>query len=436
MENTTEDTTLPAEQSKTQIAEIAKASILNIEQNKKAYEELRDEATGIVLPEFKDPEFKKTHKKVTELSGRLVKARTAADKLVKQELAIVDEVKTMIKSAGEDLKSITADAEKEIKRLKDAAEQLIEDDKAETLRKIEEAKQARIAKLYELGFKIVNGYYELGELTITAIQIVQYTEAQFEGLVSQATAAYEAEQLRLAEEAQKEADRLAQEQRDREAAQAVEQKEKEALRVANEAKQAELDAARREQDIMRIEIAESRVDLLKSKGFGGDLKLGHMFYGTAYKVKAAKIVDSNRAEWAEVVKGVDVFLEELKKPKEPVKDDAPIGIPMSGFESLTTTVRLPKNGTPIKFTEEQRDSILHDVLVGEEAVKGDFEEHTATLVFDTNNPYIDTPVGKSTLRIYVEQFLDAAQDCLTPDMVAATGGIGDELLFMVIKPAK
>ena len=100
--NTETTEILTEAQEKTQIAEIAKASILNIEKNKKAYEELRDEYKGITLPEFSDPEFKKTLKRLTEGSGKLVKARTAADKLVKAEIAILDEVKTMIKSAGED----------------------------------------------------------------------------------------------------------------------------------------------------------------------------------------------------------------------------------------------------------------------------------------------------------------------------------------------
>lgn len=366
--NTETTETLTEAQEKTQIAEIAKASILNIEKNKKAYEELRDEYKGITLPEFSDPEFKKTLKRLTEGSGKLVKARTAADKLVKAEIAILDEVKTMIKSAGEDLKAITAETEKEVKALKETAEDLVEQDKQEKERQLEEKKQARIAKLFELGAKHTGSFYRIGELTILPLQVTQYTEAQWEGFISQATVAYEAEQLRIAEEKEAEEKRIAEEK-----------KAKDALELENAKKQSELDAAKKKQEEQDALIAELQA-----------------------KLKA----------------------QEPQKPAEPI-------VPSADIKPAET----PKNGSAIKFTDEQRESILNDVLVAEEAVKNDtIGMITGCLYFTDEKPFIDTMIGKSTLRIYIEQTLDAAQDGLTPEMVAASGSIGDQLLYLVIKP--
>jgi hypothetical protein len=381
METNTEITELTDAQEKTQIAEIAKASILNIKKNKKAYEDLRDEYTGITLPEFTDPEFKKTLKRLTEGSGKLVKARTAADKLVKSEIAILDEVKTLIKSEGEDLKAITADTEKEVKSLKETAEQLVEDAKQEELRQAEEKKQARIAKLYEMGFTHNGAYYQLGELTLTPIQVIQYSEAQFEGFISQAKVVYEAEQLRIAEEEAAEAKRLVDEKKAREEAEEAQRKAQELLAKENEAKQKELDAARAKQ--------KEQDDLI-------------------------------------------ALLQAQIKAQDALKPLEPAIIPSADIKS----VEAPKNGTAIKFTEEEKESILHDVLVAEEAMKLDIDDiHEVEIVlkFRASAPFIDTPIGKSTLRIYPEQFLAESQDGLEITDVPASGSIGDELLFLVIK---
>lgn len=424
---------LIAEQEKSQIAEIAKASILNIAKNKEAYEALRDEYTGITLPEFKDPEFKKIYKKVTEGSGKLVKARTAADKLVKSELALLDEVKTMIKSAGEDLKAITADTEKEIKGLKETAETLIEDDKQEQLRQIEEQKQARMVELLNLGFTAKPGYYELGDLNVTQMQLIQSTTAQWEGTIAQAKVVYEAEQLRIAEEKEAEEKRIADEKKAREEAEEAQRKAQELLTQQNEAKQKELEELNRERDIMRLQITEHRVDVLRAKGFEGDLKLGYLAYdskkwGTYKRVDAKTIVDYKKTEWDELILSIDNWIIETQKEIKPAE---PAILPSSDIKP----VEPPKNGAAIKFTEEQRESILNDVLVAEESVKSDLPNvnHEVRLTFNDDKPFIDTLVGKSTFRIYPEQFLDAAQDGLTPEMVAASGSIGDELLFLVIK---
>lgn len=386
--NTETTETLTEAQEKTQIAEIAKASILNIEKNKKAYEELRDEYKGITLPEFSDPEFKKTLKRLTEGSGKLVKARTAADKLVKSEIAMLDEVKTMIKSAGEDLKAITAETEKEVKALKETAEDLVEQDKQEKERQAEEKKQARIAKLFELGLKFNGAYYEIADLNITPIQVTQYTEAQFEGFIAQATVAYEAEQLRIAEEKEAEEKRIAEELRIQAEVAENQRLQQETLARENAAKQAELEAARKKQEEQDALIAELQAKL---------------------------------------------------RAQEPQKAAEPAIIPSADIKPVET----PKNGSAIKFTEAQRESILNDVLVAEEAVKQDIDEKilvvSSTITFTAAKPYLDSMIGRSTLRIYHEAFLDAAQDGLqiddktAPNHVKATGSIGDDLLFIVFQ---
>lgn len=434
METTEPTETLQTpEQEKTQIALMAKPSILNIAKNKEAYEALRDECTGITLPEFKDPEFKKTHKKVTELSGRLVKARTAATKLVKQEKDTLKQVINLIEAEGDKLIAITAESEKEIKSLKETADGLVEEEKQEIIRQAEEKKQVRIATLFDLGMKFNGAYYEMGDLSLTSIQVTQYSEAQFEGFVSQAKVVYEAEQLRIAEEAEKaESERLAQ-QAEHERLQAEYETEQLRLRTEAADRQKELDKERQEKELMRFERTEHRVETLRRHDFIGDLKVGTMTR-SSFILKAEFIVDATKAEWDAKMGEFEAYLIEISTPKETSTKEAPV--------VLDTQIR-PLNGSAIKFTEEQKESILHDVLVIEEAVKGDMsdefpadENHTiaTTLVFHTDCPYIDTPVGKSTLRIYVEQFLDEAQDGLTKENVAATGSIGDELLFMVIKP--
>lgn len=428
METEITDIAISPEQESKEIATIAKASIANIEANKKAYEALRDEYKGTKAPELTDPEFKATLKKLTQGSGALVKARTAATKLGKQETDKLDKVKVMIKSAVEELIAITADTEKEIKAEKERAEQLVADEKAEKERQAEEAKQARIAKLYELGLTHNGSYYSLGDLSITPVQITQFTEAQFEGFVSQATVEFEAIKLKEAEEKAAEEKRISDEKKAADEQAEANRKAQEALARENEAKQKELDEMRKQQDLMRIQIAEHRVDVLKSKGFDGDLKKGYLAYdsevwGTSKRVDAKTIVDHTKTEWDELIKAIDVWLVEINKPK-------PAVVPMS-----IAGLSKPLNGIPILepvADNEYMDEVLaqpNDSLV-DDGIKYD----QCILVFDTNNPFIDTMVGKATLRVYTEGFLEAAQDGLAPEMVSATGHIGDGLLFMVIKP--
>lgn len=432
MENESIEVIQTEYQENTDIAIIAKASIANIEANKKAYEELRDKYKGLKAPDFTDPEFKSTLKILTQGSGALVKARTAAAKLGKQETDKLDKVKLMIKGAVEDLISITAETEKEIKAEKERAEQIVEEDKQEQIRLAEEKKQLRMFELTQIGMVTKEGYYQLGDMSITLMELIQSTEAQWEGKVAQVKVIYEAEQLRLVEEAQKEAERLAQEQRDREVAQATELAEKEALRLANEAKQAELDAARIEQDIMRAERAESRVDALKQRGFDGDLKVGKMRWGT-FEFDASFIVDANKANWDSMLKEADDYKYEASQPK--IVEIKPAATPPV---VLDTQIR-PLNGTAIKFTEAERESIIESVLVGENEVTGEgVYGHDVTVSFTKEKPYIDAKVGKGDkapiFRIYVEAFLEEATAGITKEQVSATGDFeGTDFLFMVIK---
>jgi len=411
---------------KAQVAIIAQASILNIEKNKKAYEDLRDEYAGITLPEFKDPDFKKVHKKITEGSGKLVKARTAADKLVKSEIAVLKEVEVMIKQAGEDLKAITIDTEREIKALKETAENLVEEDKQEQLRLAEEKKQARIAKLFELGLTYNGGNYSIGDLAITPVMIVQYSDNQFDGFVSQATAAYEAEQLRIAEE-KAEAERLSelarQEQQKRDEEQLAQQQE---LTRQNQEQQAIIDADRREKELMRLERTEHRVDVLHAKGFEGDLKKGVLEY-SSFAIKAGFICDATKSEWdARMVEFAD-YLESVSKPKEEPKATTP---PQSNFTVV------PVSSLPFIPEDEDEVPSANPIVVDEPFVAPPDTEKVVLLHFTNVYPFIDSKVGKSTLRLYPELFVEEAGKGLTKDDIAASGSISSDLLFYVIKGVK
>lgn len=409
METEITDPIISPEQESKEIATIAKASIANIEANKKAYEALRDEYKGTKAPELTDPEFKATLKKLTQGSGALVKARTAATKLGKQETDKLDKVKVMIKSAVEELIAITADTEKEIKAEKERAEQLVADEKAEKERQAEEAKQARIAKLYELGLTHNGSYYSLGDLSITPVQITQFTEAQFEGFVSQATVEFEALKLKEAEE------KARQEQEQQELI-----AEQQRLQNENLQKQQELNEQQALMAQIIAERTEGRKKELSAKGFVYIERTNSYDYRN-FVVPMATIQEATKPVFDEVLTKFDAFLAELQRPKETASSPQRAIKPLNGIPILEPVA---DNEYMDEVLAQPNDSLVDDGIKYDQCI----------LVFDTNNPFIDTMVGKATLRVYTEGFLEAAQDGLAPEMVSATGHIGDGLLFMVIKP--
>lgn len=427
MENTeTTETVLTADQENTQVEIIVSASLANIKSNREKLEEVAKQYTGIKIEGIED---KANYKIVSAGITATRTSRTTVAKLVKGGKSLLDKAKKRLDEEGEALISIVAPVEQYLKDEKERIDTLKAEAEEERLRQEKEKEQGRIATLVSLGLAFNGSYWSMGELSLTSLQVTQYSEAQFEGFVSQAKVVYEAEQLRIAEE--EEARRKAQEEADRKAEQerAEALKEQERLQKEAEAKQKELDEAARQRDIMRAEIAEHRVDVLRSKGFDGDLKLGYMFYGTAYRVTGKQIVDSNKAEWTEIMAAVNEFLEELQKPKKPIP---------AAIQAIVDEQPAPINGTTVKFTEEERGAIVEEVgqafLTQKVASNDVMDGVDVKLTFTDKNPYIDTPVGKATLRIYVEQFVDQASAGLTKENVSASGSIGDQLLFLVIKP--
>ena len=374
METEITDPILSPEQESKEIAIIAKASIANIEANKKAYEALRDEYKGTKAPELTDPEFKATLKKLTQGSGALVKARTAATKLGKQETDKLDKVKVMIKSAVEELIAITADTEKEIKAEKERAEQMVADEKAEKERQAEEAKQARIAKLYELGLTHNGSYYSLGDLSITPVQITQFTEAQFEGFVAQATVEFEA--IKLKEEEEK-----ARQEQEQAGLIANQQK----LQQENEAKQRELDEAARKQKEQDDLIAELQAKLKAQEPVKQpeETKVVATYHGKPSPLNGSHIL-------------------------EPVADN----------EYMDEVLAQPNDG-----------------LVDDEFPTDDERWAVVTHRYTQSNPFRDVKVGPNIFRVYHEEFLDEVNKSVPADMkVISTGNFGSHELFMVIKP--
>lgn len=428
----TTETVLTADQENEQVQRIAAASLTNIRQNREKFEDIANQFTGLTIDGIDD---KANYKTVSAGITATRTARTTVTKLVKAEKALLKKVADMLDDEGEQLIAIVSPIENALKAEKERIDTLKEEAEQELLRQEEEKKQARIAKLFELGAKHAGSFYRIGELTIMPLQVTQYTEAQWEGFIAQATVAYEAEQLRIAEEKEAEEKRLADEKKARDEAEESQRKAQELLAKDNAAKQAELEAANKERDEMLAERKANRISLLKQMGFAignsNELQFGSFIAGD-------NVLNCNKDVWDKHIDYLTTYITEFNAKlnlQEEVKlqKDLDPGPPMDFGEKPQP----PKNGSTIKFTDEQRESILNDVLVTEEAVKREVHdpmEFEATLSFSEEKPFIDTMIGKSTLRIYVEQTLDAAQDGLTPEMVAASGSIGDELLYLVIKP--
>lgn len=391
METEITETVQTQEQEKTQVIAIATsaiASITNVPEYKKTLTDLVDKHKGA---KFINLEDKEGIKAVSAAYSETRQARLAVDKLGKNFKGLMKQIIEHGEGQIDELLEIVSPEEKRFKGEKDKIDTLKQEAEDERLRQLEEKKQARIAKLFDLGLKFNGAYYEIGDLNITPIQVTQYSEAQFEGFVAQATVAYEAEQLRIAEEAEKEAKRIAAEKKAQSDLDEANRKAQELLTQQNEAKQRELDESKAKQKEQDDLIAELQA-----------------------KLQAQEPV----------------------KTIASTKSTPDFTIDYTAAKNDSAIIHPPKGGYGIKVGDDRVLVALHDVLVTEEAMKGEWTttvNHEVRLVFDSDKPFIDTAIGKSTLRIYVEQFLDEAQDGLDITDVPATGSIGDELLFMVIK---
>lgn len=397
------DIALSEDQEKEQVETIVSASLANIQSNREILEGVAKQYSGIKINGIDD---KANYKTVSAGITATRSGRTTVAKLVKSGKSLLDKAKKRLDEEGEQLIAIVSPVELELKAEKERIDNLKLEAEQEELRKAEEKKQSRIAKLFELGLTFNGSYYSIGELSITPIQIVQYTEAQWEGFVAQATIEYEAVQLKIAEE---EEQRRLNEQK---------------LAEENQKQQAELERQRLEnqrlqeqQNLLQQEILaerqETRVREIKSKDFVL-VELRNCYEYRDFVISNAFILESTKAQWEEKIAAFEAYLEGLKKPNEPI------------VVQMNSVV-------PEKLTPQETETMLDDVF-GVEEPKVPEQSYTSQLTFTSTNPFKDVMVGKTTFRIYPELFVEEANSGLTKEMVAATGEFSDDLLFIVIKP--
>lgn len=377
------------------LAQTAMASITNVPEYK--------ETLTALVAKHKDAKFtdlsdKEGIKSVQAAYSETRAARLAIDKLGKNFKSLMKQIIEHGDGQIGELLEIVSPEEKRFKAEKDRVDELKQEAEDARLLAEEIQKQARIAKLVELGLKFNGAYWELGELSLTSLQVTQYSEAQFEGFVAQAKVVYEAEQLRIAEEAEAETKRIA----DEKAANLL-------LQQQNEAKQKLLDEAAANQKKQDDLIAQLQAQL-----------------------KAQEAVKN------------------AIPPEEPVTINPIKGMmgPFGGIPqpSIPLAPIKPLNGHEYR-SKEELEAILDETFgpaavmeAVKEAVKQDENvNHEVRLVFNSDKPYIDCAMGKATLRVYVEQFLEEASHGLQteektePNHVKTSGSIGDELLFIVFQ---
>lgn len=405
-EEPTTELILSEDQENEQVQRIASASLTNIRENRKKLEELATTYKDITINGIDD---KANYKTVSAGITATRSARAAVAKLTKNEKGYLKKAAEMLDTESELLIAIVSPVENALKAEKERIDTLKEEAEQERLRLIEEQKQARIATLFKLGMKFNGAYYEIGELNLTSLQVTQYSEAQFEGFVTQAKVMYEAEQLRIAEEEEK-----LEQQRKSDEAEALK------LKQENEAHQTALNNQNALMQEIIAERTESRIKDLKSRSFV-EVKLRNCWEYRDFIVGNNFIETATKVDFDAKVVAFEVWLADFNKPK------------IAQLNILPTPVLIKATQN---FNEQQEDA-LNDVLVAEECVKADWSEVdvscTAHTTFTQDKPFIDTMIGKSTFRIYMEHFLDEAQEGLTKEMVAASGSISDDLLFLVIK---
>lgn len=147
-----------------------------------------------------------------------------------------------------------------------------------------------------------------------------------------------------------------------------------------------------------------------------------------------ELAKQNEAKQAELDKQTALIKELQEKLKEAEVNKPQ---PLINVEASREDAKVVNNinNSPVGYLKEpEKETILDEVFGTSELEPAEDYTQTVELKFSKATPFIDAKVGKSTLRIYTEQFLDEANEGLTKDMVAASGEINGELLFLVIKP--
>lgn len=458
----------------TAIQLIAKASLVNINSNREQLEKLAETYKGIKIAGIEDKENYKLLKKGV---GELRTARTSIEKLRKAEKSNILQAGKLLDEAADGLTSIVSTVEKDTIAEVARIDTLIEEAEAKRREELENKKQARISLLFETGLTFSGTHYKIGELSITPMQVAEYSEAQFEGFIAQANVEFEALQMAKQEEEERlEQERLETKRKQQEAELQAEQEREKAAQLQRQA------------DEMLNERTEGRLSNLATLGFNIANNTNGGYYGAGnYFISASSIKTATKEQWSEEIveyikhknqheKEIAEFDEMTKAVVEtpvtptpskgfqhppgpdPIGDPRILQLSRMGFKYVSEADAFIKNGVQVKMiaiqtkTEEGWKELLLEI---EELVNGneriidhelsnqaekqaayfDTRPYQATLMFNTERPYMDTKLGKATLRIYVEEFLEQANEGIAPNTVIESGTLGDspDLLFLLLK---
>lgn len=454
------------------IQQIAQASLANINSNREQLEKLAETYKGIKIGGIEDKDNYKLLKKGV---GELRTARTSIEKLRKAEKSNILQAGKLLDEAADALTSLVSPVEEEGKTEISRIDTLIEEAENKRREELENKKQARISLLFETGLTFSGTHYKIGELSITPMQVAEYSEGQFEGFIAQANVEFEALQMaKQDEEDRLEAERLEQKRKQEEAEQLAEQeraKAAESLRQANE---------------LIEERTDSRLNQLATLGFDVATATNGGYHGTGnYFISLTSIKTATKEQWQEEVteygkhrqeyeanlEALDKQITEVAVPEskpitfqhppkaDPIADPRIIELAKLGFNYVSEADAFIKNGVQIRMIHiqtmkqdawEEQLATLPGLIAGSESVIDhelsnqaekqaayfDTRPYQATVMFSTDRPFMDTKLGKATLRIYVEEFLDQANEGIAPNTVIESGSIGDssDLLFLLLKP--
>lgn len=462
------------------VANIAKASLANLTQNKSKLEDLANEYRGLTITGVADKDgIKKAKAGITATRT----ARTDIDKLRKAEKAYILEAGKLIDTTAAELTAIVAPIEGSLKDEVERIEQEQERINQEELRKKEEKKAQRTAKLFETGLSFSGTHFTIGELSITPIQVVEYSESQFEGFIAQANVEYEAMEMAKRDEEE----RLANEKM------LAQQQKEQAEREAETARAAQL-AAQREADSLLQERTDTRMIALKTAGFDyRDGENGQGFYHpNDYYIAAGNIRSASRTDWDIEMQEFGVYSAEVHAREEEANrlatqqeateefvdsfsGDPGIQQGMAAQMADSQTRRINqlvalgftahfgdndyrKNGVHVAFldiqchSDEQWDEMMVNITsyldgldTAIDAELGNAAEKQAAylstnpqevrIIFTTEMPFIEVTIGKAVQIIFIEDFRDQVVERISSLDATVTheGTITGDLLFIIYR---
>lgn len=462
-----------------QVQKIAQASLINLNKNKETLVALAATYQGVTIDGINDKEnYKIVKKGITDTRS----ARTSIEKIRKQEKAYILEAGKLLDQTAGELAAIVTPIEESLKKEQDRIDKLQEQEDERLRAEVENKKTARINLLFETGLNFSGTHYKIGELSITPLQVAEYSEAQFEGFIAQANVEFESVQMAIQEE--KENQQRIIEDNNRKAEQAEQQSEVDRLQRedterANKALIQERTDARISQLIdlgFEYNEANSRlngpldyiftvnaVNTISKTDWDAEI------YEFNAQVEAEKL--ATQVEVNEVVE--DAKTAETTQPPatenipskfgispgapDPVLDPRISQLSRMGFKYDPAEYHYTKEGVYIPVLDMQTKSVnewnviidkveeylgnLNQAIESELSTQAekmadylDTRPFQATIMFSTERPFIDTKIGSATMRIYVTEFTDEANDGLSRDQIFNTGVIGEsDLLYMILK---